>query len=138
MAWLITLLAGGMGNYLDALVFSPTYLSIGASTSVFGAIGVLSTLRTWEYYYYQSLTSKIYVPLIAGLGLFAMIGTNLKSDVIAHLMGLISGMFIGISLIPIYNKPLFKKIILQIFFILLFSFLILYSWLTLWKIPLLS
>jgi hypothetical protein len=42
LAWLAILLAGALGNALNALVQSPKHTAIGASTAIFGALGILS------------------------------------------------------------------------------------------------
>src|SRR5258706_365194 len=41
----LTLLAGAGGNALTALVHHADHVSVGASTAVFGAIGILAALR---------------------------------------------------------------------------------------------
>jgi len=45
-AWLMILMAGGMGNYANALFYQFGHRSIGASTAVFGAVGILACLQT--------------------------------------------------------------------------------------------
>jgi membrane associated rhomboid family serine protease len=42
LAWLTILLAGALGNAFNALVQSPEHTAIGASTGIFGALGILS------------------------------------------------------------------------------------------------
>jgi rhomboid protease GluP len=42
VAWLTILLAGALGNALNALVQSPEHTATGASTAIFGALGILS------------------------------------------------------------------------------------------------
>jgi rhomboid protease GluP len=42
LAWLTILLAGALGNSFNALVQSPEHTAIGASTGIFGALGILS------------------------------------------------------------------------------------------------
>ena len=45
LAWLAILMAGALGNALIALVQSPEHTAIGASTGIFGALGILIGLH---------------------------------------------------------------------------------------------
>ena len=50
LAWLAILLAGALGNLIAALLRGPDYGAIGASTAVFGALGIVSAFtrqRRW-------------------------------------------------------------------------------------------
>ena len=44
LAWLMILLAGAAGNAINALVQPASHTSIGASTAIFGAVGLLAVL----------------------------------------------------------------------------------------------
>ncbi len=96
VAWLIILVAGALGNAMNAALRSPEHTSIGASTAVFAALGVMvahalrprspvleSPMRRWS-------------PLVAGVLLLALIGVGgERTDVLAHLTGFIAGTMIG-------------------------------------------
>lgn len=49
VAWLSILLAGGMGNLANAWLQPPQHNAIGASTAVFGALGVLVALSLYHW-----------------------------------------------------------------------------------------
>ena len=48
IGWLMILLTGALGNLANAAVQLPNHSSIGASTAVFGAIGLLSAFQFWN------------------------------------------------------------------------------------------
>ncbi|KAA5540764.1 rhomboid family intramembrane serine protease [Roseiconus nitratireducens] len=96
VAWLAILVAGAIGNGLNALAQPAEHVSIGASTAVFAALGLLVShaMRYW------SLAPKHrwrrWSPLIGGTVLFAMTGVGgERTDVLAHVMGFLAGLLIG-------------------------------------------
>ena len=94
IAWLLVLTSGMLGNLLNCLVQSPTHQSIGASTAVFGAVGLLATINTLRYR--QSLWRRWPLPVAAALGLLALLGTGGENtDIGAHLFGFFSGVALG-------------------------------------------
>lgn len=96
VAWFSIVLAGGIGNAINAVVRDSEHSSIGASTAVFAALGILvahalrprststeSALRRWR-------------PLIGGVLLLALVGVGgERTDVVAHVTGFFSGVVIG-------------------------------------------
>jgi rhomboid protease GluP len=100
VAWLLVVASGALGNYLTALFYQFGHHAVGASTAVFGAVGVMGALGVRRYLRQKTLGRGFLVPLIGALGLFAMLGTDPATDVIAHLCGLISGILLGLIAIP--------------------------------------
>src|SRR6056297_917204 len=93
-AWLGALTSGFLGNFLNALVQSPDHRSIGASTAVFGAIGLLATINMLHYRH--SLQRRWPIPVAAACGLLALLGTGGENtDIGAHLFGFIAGIGLG-------------------------------------------
>lgn len=93
--WFLTLLSGGLGNGLNVLIQGVPHNSVGLSTSVFGALGILAALRTVKSPD-SNLEQKL-LPLGAALGLLALLGTGGKNtDVGAHLSGLGCGFVLGL------------------------------------------
>lgn len=95
--WLLTLLAGALGNLLNCSLQGTGHLSLGASTAVFGAVGVLSSLRAareqrWE-------PRSVLLPLGAGVTLLAFlgIGKDPQTDVGAHVCGFLVGLALGVA-----------------------------------------
>lgn len=96
LGWLLTLLSGVVGNLINSLVQSPVHNAIGASTALFGAIGILSGLRMHES---ASASRSVIIPLMSGMILLGLLGTaGERTDVGAHLFGLVSGVAIGAAL----------------------------------------
>ena len=95
IAWLAIVLAGAMGNFLNGLIRGPGSSSIGASTAVFAAVGVLSGCEWRRRVLLRQRRIRRAAPfLIAALilGWMGMGGDN--TDVAAHVTGLIAG-FVG-------------------------------------------
>ena len=91
----LTLAAGALGNFANAWVRGPDHATIGASTAVFGALGLLVGERMVRRNATPS-RSGAWIPLGAGLALVAMLGTEgERVDVGAHLLGLAAGIVLG-------------------------------------------
>lgn len=94
-AWFLVLCAGSLGNLLNALVQSPDHRSIGASTAVFGAVGLLATINMLHFR--NNLRHRWPLPLAAALGLLALLGASGENtDIGAHLFGFLSGIGLGL------------------------------------------
>lgn len=99
VAWLAILLAGFMGNALNAAIQPADHRSIGASTAVFGALGLL-TAYTWRRgARHGSLRARL-APIAAGIALLAFTGTGGENtDIFAHLTGFVTGFGLGALLL---------------------------------------
>ena len=98
-AWFLVLSAGTLGNLLNAFVQSPDHRAIGASTAVFGAVGLLATINMLHFH--KNLWRRWPLPIIAALGLLALLGTSGENtDIGAHLFGFLFG--IGLGLVSEY------------------------------------
>jgi membrane associated rhomboid family serine protease len=89
----LTLLAGAGGNFLNALVHGSGHSSIGASTAIFGAVGLLGALQAVRGRRGSRWPS--WVPLAASLGILAMLGSAKETDLLAHLFGFATGVALG-------------------------------------------
>src|SRR5262249_22579890 len=67
------------------------HASVGASTAIFGAIGVLAVLRIFAPGRVEVGGRKWWVVVAASLALLAMMGTGPNADLLAHLFGLLVG-----------------------------------------------
>ncbi len=93
---LIVLLAGAGGNYVNALVHVSFHVSVGASTLVFGALGVLGGLGVGRRRRQGVRGRHAWVPIAAGVALLAMLGTaGERVDLLAHLFGFLVGGVLG-------------------------------------------
>jgi rhomboid protease GluP len=95
LAWSLLLGAGVLGNLVNACVQSPGHSSVGASTAVFGAVGILAALSLVRHRH--QLQRRWPLPVAAALALLAILGTEGKNtDLGAHLFGFIYGGFLGL------------------------------------------
>lgn len=100
MTALSVLAAGIAGNALNAIVRMPDHASIGASTAVFGAVGLLAALRQdWRSgRAFRSL--RDWAPLAGGVMLLAFLGfSEGQTDILAHVFGFIAGVGLGAILV---------------------------------------
>jgi membrane associated rhomboid family serine protease len=92
VALLLVLLAGALGNGLNALVYGEDHVSIGASTAVFGALGLLVGIAVRGRHRRRIRGRRVWAPLGAGLALLAFVGMGEgRVDVWAHLWGFVAG-----------------------------------------------
>ncbi len=95
LGWLMILATGVAGNLANAYFYSAGHLSIGTSTAVFGAVGILSALQLVRKIRRSGQRFKAFLPLAAGLALLAMLGASENADLTAHLFGFFSGLLLG-------------------------------------------
>jgi len=98
VGWIAIVLAGTLGNALNGWLEAPGHLSIGASTAVFGALGLL-TAYTWRRGFPRGTSFRARVaPVVAGIALLAYTGTGgPNTDIGAHLTGFAMGFAIGFA-----------------------------------------
>jgi membrane associated rhomboid family serine protease len=107
VAFALVILAGAGGNFANAMFRSSAHISIGASTAVFGAVGVLTGFVIVRRVQRGGRSRPVMVPLAAGLGLLAMFGTGgERVDVFAHLFGLLVGVVVGLGAGLAMPRPL--------------------------------
>lgn len=95
LGWSLLLASGTIGNFLNAWVQSPRHHSVGASTTVFGAVGLLAAINL--LYNHQILRRRWYLPLAAALALLALLGSEGENtDLGAHLFGFAAGIGLGL------------------------------------------
>lgn len=107
LAWSLLLASGTLGNLLNALVQSPAHRSVGASTAVFGAVGILAAISMVRYRHH--LQRRWFIPVASGLALLALLGSEGKNtDLGAHLSGFVCGVVSGMAaehLMVRYGRP---------------------------------
>lgn len=101
------LVTGTLGNLADAAYHGSGHSSIGASTGVFGLVGVLAGLAAWRRHQRGVRRRGAWVALGAGLAIVAMLGgAGPKIDLAAHLFGLAVGSLAGLALaFPLARRP---------------------------------
>ena len=95
MGWGLMLLSGALGNWINAWFYQTGHVSIGASTAVFGAVGLLSAFQFITKIRVAGERHRAFLPLAGGLALLALLGAAVRTDVMAHLFGFFSGLVMG-------------------------------------------
>ena len=98
LSWLSILLAGGLGNALNAAIEPAAHASIGASTAIFGALGLLAALMWRRQATRWARGLRTWLPLAAGVMLLAFLGFGgEQTDIGAHVAGFMVGITGGIG-----------------------------------------
>jgi membrane associated rhomboid family serine protease len=87
--------SGAVGNVLNAYAHGVGHRSIGASTAIFGSLGLLvgvalirrRRLGSWR---------RAWGPVVAGIALLGLLGTAESTDIAAHAYGFLAGLVFGI------------------------------------------
>jgi rhomboid protease GluP len=100
MTWAGVLVSGACGNLITALCYrETTHLAIGASTAVFGALGMLIAGQTILVFSNRKILRKweIILPPGAGLAFLGYLGAgDERTDLLAHLWGFVCGIAVGV------------------------------------------
>ncbi len=103
LGWAGMLLAGALGNLLNAFLQAPGHNSIGASTAVFAAVGILAA-HAWKR---RGPRINRWAPLGGGVALLAFIGMGgERTDVLAHLTGFGAGCLFGLAFAALEARAL--------------------------------
>lgn len=102
LGWLLVLLSGVLGNLITAVLYYPDpHLAIGASTAVFGALGVLTASGIWMTVSAREVKLSLpqwMLPLVGGVVLLGLLGVGEGPvDVLAHLNGFLAGAVLGLG-----------------------------------------
>ncbi len=96
LAWISILITGATGNLLNAWIRQPGHTSVGASTAVFAALGMVAAYAWKRRRHVQASKLTRWAPLVGGVVLLAYLGTGgVRTDVAAHLTGFLSGVLLG-------------------------------------------
>lgn len=96
VAWLAIVIAGALGNFMNAVVQTPNHTSIGASTAVFAALGVIVAHALRPRASVEQKPLMRWSPLIGGVLLLSLTGIGgERTDVVAHVTGFLAGLLIG-------------------------------------------
>lgn len=99
VAWLAIVLTGASGNALNTLLLESSHRSIGASTAVFAALGLLAGFVWRAKLMSQERWPYRVGPIVGGFALLMYTGTgDANTDVGAHLMGFLCGLAGGMLL----------------------------------------
>ena len=96
VAWLLIVAGGGIANLLEGLFGPPWHQSVGASTAVFTALGLMAAYTWRERFRLPQSWVQRWGPLVAGVVLLGWLGTSGKeTDVMAHVLGFGIGVVLG-------------------------------------------
>lgn len=120
-------ISGIAGNITTIIILGEkSYNSLGASTVVFGALGIIAVLSVFRRKNELSLLRNFMLPMVSAIALLAFTGTAQGSDIIAHFMGFTWGAVFGVVINRL--KQLRGCVIVQTVFFALTFLMIFYSW----------
>ncbi len=106
----LIILSGGVGNFINALLYRSAHLSIGASTAVMGAVGslvafqIINRNRAVQPINKHKKVSPIFI-LGCGAAFVGIMSGGKDTDVSAHIFGFLSGLVFGFPVIlTIYHS----------------------------------
>jgi membrane associated rhomboid family serine protease len=92
--WALVLAAGALGNYANALLQPDWHRAVGASTAVFGAVGILASRSALRHRLH--LPKRWLLPVAAAVALLGLLGSGGENtDIGAHLLGFLAGLALG-------------------------------------------
>ena len=93
----LVLVAGAVGNLANAFLHGSPHVSVGASTAVFAAVGVLASFGMIRRRRSALNRWRAWLPVAAALALLGMLGSGgQRVDIWAHLFGLLVGAVLGV------------------------------------------
>lgn len=100
ITWFGTLLAGAGGNAIEVFLVEPTHRAVGASTAIFGTLGLMVAAEWTRRGERRLPWIRRVAPLFAGAVLFGWFGSGgsepSRVDVLAHATGCLTGAAIGV------------------------------------------
>jgi rhomboid protease GluP len=97
LASLAIVASGAGGNFLNALLRPEPHDSIGASTALFGAIGVLAVLNMASRQPAAGTGLRMWLPLAGGVMLLSFLGfSGEQTDILGHVCGFAAGLCSGV------------------------------------------
>jgi membrane associated rhomboid family serine protease len=106
-SWFLIVMGAGLANWIEAFFGPAMHRSVGASTAVFTALGLLSAYSWRTRLAYPQRWALRWGPLVAGIVLLSWTGTGAQSleepgggagqtvDVVAHALGFAVGLLAG-------------------------------------------
>ncbi len=96
LAWVSILIAGTAGNLLNASIRHADHMSVGASTAVFAALGMVAAYSWQRRRHARASGLTRWAPLVGGAVLLSFLGTGgERTDVGAHVAGFLCGLPLG-------------------------------------------
>ena len=106
VSWLAVIIAAALGNTANTLLLDSMHRSIGASTAVFAALGILAGYVWRARLMAQDRWPTRLGPVVGGIALLMFTGTgDENTDIGAHLMGFVCGFATGMVLTLLGRMP---------------------------------
>ncbi len=118
-AWLLIVTGAALANLFEGLTGAPDYRSVGASTAVFTALGLMSAYSWRERLQWPLSWARRWGPLVAGVILLGWTGSGGGSDdgsgptpptnvdLVGHVAGFVVGLLLGATAaLPWYRRML--------------------------------
>ncbi|MFZ2632438.1 MAG: rhomboid family intramembrane serine protease [Desulfosalsimonadaceae bacterium] len=127
IGWLMILMCGASGNLVNAWMYESAHVSIGASTAVFGAVGILTGYQILSHSRTSVRFGAALVPLACGLALLGLLGSaGERVDLMAHLFGFFCGLAAGLGYAKVFRHS--PGLTVQWLAVLIVSGVIFFSW----------
>lgn len=95
-AWLLITLGAGIANLIESTLVADGFVSAGASTAVFAAVGLIAAHAWRQRRAFVIPGWRRIAPLIGGVMLLAWLGTEGEhTDVLSHGLGFVCGATLG-------------------------------------------
>ena len=98
----LIVLSGAGGNFLNAALRGAPHVAVGASTAIFGALGILAGMAVLRA---RPPRGRAWVPFAAGLALLGFLGTGERADLVAHFLGFQFGVGLGMGSAVGFHAP---------------------------------
>ena len=100
---LAALLAGAGGNVADLVIYYGAHRSLGASGMMLGCLGLLAAQSLSLSKQHPFAMRRVIGSVVGGIMLFVLFGLTPGTDVVAHLGGFVTGLFLGgiLSFVPV-------------------------------------
>lgn len=106
VAWLVVAWAATLANLANAFVQAASHRSVGASTAVFAALGLVAAFVWGISRRYALGWARRWAPVVGAVALLAYTGTgDERTDVFAHLAGFVTGALGGAVLYRLVRAP---------------------------------
>jgi membrane associated rhomboid family serine protease len=95
-AWFLIVMGAALANLLEGLFGPPQHRSVGASTAVFTALGLMAAHSWRERFQFPQRWALRWGPLVAGVILLGWTGSAGEgTDLVAHVTGFLVGAALG-------------------------------------------
>jgi rhomboid protease GluP len=135
--WLLILLAAVSANLVESAVGLPRYISAGASTAVFAALGLLCS-HAWNtrQVVFRRRELRRWLPLLAGICVLVLFGGGTASagdsnstNVLSHLLGFALGIIIGAAASTVGGARILQRVPVVVAVLITMGSILL-SWIT--------